>query len=84
LHDFSERLQFNFWLRYVSSVDFYNIPGYITMDSKLSFRPVRNVELYLVGQNLFQNSHQESVSDFIPLVPAFVPRGIYAGAEWRF
>ncbi len=84
LHDFSERLQFNFWLRYVSSVDFYNIPGYITMDSKLSFRPVRNVELYLVGQNLFQNSHQESVSDFIPLVPAYVPRGIYAGAEWRF
>lgn len=83
-HDFSDRLQLNLWLRYVSSVDFYNIPGYITMDSKLSFKPVKNVELFLVGQNLFQQNHRESVSDFIPLVPAYVPRGIYAGATWRF
>lgn len=83
-YDFSERLQFNMWLRYVSSIDLYNIPGYVTMDAKLIFKPTRNTELFLVGQNLFSQNHQEFVSDFVPTMQAYIPRGIYAGAQWRF
>ncbi len=82
--DLSERMQFNLWLRYVSSVDFYNIPGYITMDTKLAFKPTKNIELFLVGQNLLSQSHREIVSDFIPTLPTRIPRGIYAGAKWHF
>ncbi len=82
--DFSERLQFNLWLRYVSKVDFYNIPGYVTMDTRLAYKPIKNVELFLVGQNLFSQNHREFVSDFIPSLPTNIPRGVYAGAEWRF
>ncbi|WP_240143521.1 TonB-dependent receptor [Nitrosomonas sp. JL21] len=83
-YDLSERLQFNLWLRYVSSVDLYRIPGYVTMDAKLIFKPTKNTELFLVGQNLFSQNHHEFVSDFIPTVQAYIPRGIYAGAQWRF
>ncbi|MCP5245622.1 MAG: TonB-dependent receptor [Burkholderiales bacterium] len=83
-YDLSDKIQFNLWLRYVSSVDFFNIPSYVTMDAKLAFKPVRNVELFLVGQNLLKQNHNESVSAFIPLVPSSIPRGIYVGAEWRF
>ena len=83
-YDLSSKIQFNIWLRYVSSVDFYNIPGYITMDTKFSFKPVKNVELFLVGQNLLKQNHRETVSDFIPSVAAYIPRGIYVGAQWRF
>lgn len=83
-HDISDKLQFNFWLRYTSAIGFYSIPGFVTMDAKLAFKPVKNVELSLVGQNLFSEYHREFVSDNIPSTPALIPRGIYAGVRWQF
>lgn len=83
-YDLSEKLQLNLWLRYVSSVDFYRIPGYVTMDAKLAHRPLKNVELFVVGQNLFSQNHREFSADFLPSFPVYIPRGVYAGAEWRF
>ncbi len=83
-YDLSERIQFNLWLRYVSSVDLYNIPGYVTMDTRLAFKPTKNVELFLVGQNLLSQNHREIVSDFISSLSTNIPRGIYVGAAWRF
>ena len=83
-YDISDRLQLNLWLRYTSAIGFYNIPGFVTMDTKLAFKPVKDVELFLVGQNLFSKHHREFVSDNIPWAPALVPRGIYAGARWQF
>ena len=83
-YDLSERMQFNLWLRYVSGVDFFNIPGYVTMDTRLAFKPTKNVELFLVGQNLLSQNHREIVADFIPSIPTNIPRGVYVGAAWRF
>ncbi|PTN11073.1 TonB-dependent receptor plug domain-containing protein [Nitrosomonas aestuarii] len=83
-YDISEKLQLNLWLRYISKIAFYDIPDYVTMDAKLAFKPVRNVELFLVGQNLFSQNHREFVSDTIPSIPGIIPRGIYVGAQWRF
>ena len=77
-------MQFNLWLRYVSSVALYNIPGYVTMDTKLAFKPTKNIELFLVGQNLLSQNHREMVSDSIPTFPTSISRGIYAGAKWNF
>lgn len=45
-YDLSERMQFNLWLRYISSVDFYRIPGYVTMDAKIAYKPIRNLEVF--------------------------------------
>lgn len=83
-YDFSERLQLNLWLRYTSEIAFYQIPSYVTMDAKLVYRPAKNTELFVVGQNLFSQHHRELTSDFIPLVPAAIPRGVFAGVQWRF
>ncbi len=83
-YDFSERLQLNLWLRYTSNIAFYNIPSYVTMDAKLVFKPTRNTELFVVGQNLFSQNHQEIGPDTFPTIPSIIPRGIYAGAQWRF
>ncbi|WP_292916114.1 TonB-dependent receptor plug domain-containing protein [Nitrosomonas sp.] len=83
-YDFSDKLQLNLWLRYTSEIAFYRIPSYVTMDAKLAYRPVKNTELFIVGQNLFRQHHQELTSDFIPLVPASIPRGVFAGVQWRF
>lgn len=83
-YDFSEKLQLNLWLRYSSDIGFYNIPGYVTMDAKVAYKPAKNIELFVAGQNLFSQHHREYASEFIPIVPATIPRGVYAGAQWRF
>ncbi|WMJ09526.1 TonB-dependent siderophore receptor [Nitrosomonas sp. sh817] len=83
-YDFSEKLQLNLWLRYVSRVDFYRIPGYVTMDAKIAHKPLKNVELFIVGQNLASQNHREFAADFLPSLPTTLPRGVYAGVELRF
>jgi iron complex outermembrane receptor protein len=83
-YDLSEKLQFNVWLRYTSDISYYQIPGYVTMDTKLVFKPAKDIELFVVGQNLFSQNHREFVADIVPSAAAFISRGIYAGAQWRF
>ncbi len=83
-YDISEKLELNLWLRYTSEISYYKIPGYVTMDTRLAFRPTKNIELFVVGQNLFSQHHREYVSDIVPSAAAFISRGIYAGAQWRF
>lgn len=83
-YDVTEKLQLNLWLRYTSNLPLYNIPGYVTMDSKLVYRPVRNIDFFVVGQNLFSQNHQETISDFVFSQPAYIPRGVYGGVQWRF
>ncbi|MDH5480054.1 MAG: TonB-dependent receptor [Nitrosomonas sp.] len=83
-YDVSEKVQLNLWLRYVSRIAFYNIPSYVTMDTNITWKPIQNIELFLVGQNLFAQHHREYVSDFIPTTPVRIPRGVYMGARWKF
>ena len=83
-YDISDRLEINLWVRYNSKIAFYDIPDYVTMDAKLVFRPFKNVELFLVGQNLLSQNHREFVSDTISSIPGRIPRGIYVGAQWHF
>ncbi len=83
-YDFSEKLQLNLWLRYVDAIPFYNISDYVTMDAKLLYKPLKNTEIFIVGQNLFSQNHREFVADTIPTIAAMIPRGVYAGVQWRF
>ena len=83
-YDFSEKLQLNLWLRYVSPITFYNIPSYVTMDAKLLYKIRPNTELFVVGQNLFSQHHREFVPDTIPTIPTVIPQGVYGGVQWRF
>lgn len=83
-YDLSDKLEVNLWLRYTSEISFYRIPGFVTMDVKLAYKPARNTELFVVGQNLFDRQHVEFFSDFLPAAQAFTLRGVYAGVQWRF
>lgn len=83
-YDVSDKLQLNLWLRYIDGIPYYKIPGYVTMDAKLAFNPNKNLELFLVGQNLLQQNHQEATPDLIFSPSGLIPRGFYAGAQLRF
>ncbi len=60
-------------------------PNYIEMDARLAWRPRKNLELAVVGQNLLNSVHYE----FIPTGWAFsqvnrVPRSVYSSLTWRY
>jgi len=68
----------------IECIEVIHGPGTTVWDAKLAWKPIRNTEFFVVRQNLFSQSHRESQSDFIPSIPTYIPRGIYAGLEWRF
>ena len=61
------------------------VPAYVSLDVRLSWRPRKNVELSLVGQNLLDNHHPEfGTNPFVrsPLVE--IRRGIYGMVKLEF
>ena len=86
-----ENLDFDLMARYVDSLASRNTligdlycPNYIEMDLRLAWRPRKNLELAVVGQNLLQQYHYE----FVPSLDTFsqlneVPRSVYGTITWR-
>lgn len=60
-----------------------SINQYVRFDTRLAWKPMENLELALIGQNLLDNYH----SEFSPAVYNYqtqVPRAVYANASWHF
>ena len=80
-YDFSRHFSLDADLRYVDNVQ--AVPAYVTADVRLSWRPTANLELSLVGQNLFEARHPEQASQLgAPTIE--VPRGVYGKITWHF
>ncbi len=77
-------LDWDLWLRYVDSIPTHRIPSYITLDTRLAWRPFKTLEVSVVGQNLLDSQHPEFGSDFVLTKPSQVERGVYGKVEWRF
>ena len=84
----SERQQFDLWLRHVgklgSSGSLLYVPAYTTLDLRYAWRPTRDFELSLVGQNLLDGQHPESVASLLPSRNLEIQRGYYLKAKWQF
>lgn len=77
LWDLTPKLDFDLWLRYVDNVPEKKVSSYTTLDARLAYRVNDKIELAVVGQNLFEDGHQE----FSELE---VDRSIYAKIDWQF
>ncbi len=80
--DVRENLEFDMILRYVDRLVADDVPSYLTMDLRLAYRPRKNLELSVVGQNLLQEQHQE-YNGGITTYATDVPRGVYGMITWR-
>jgi iron complex outermembrane receptor protein len=85
----SDRQQFDIWLRHVgklaSSGSAAHVPAFTTLDLRYAWRPTRDLELSLVGQNLLDGQHPESVSNMLPASRNLeTQRGYYLKARWQF
>ena len=82
--DLRENLQFDLMFRYVDSLNQIDVPSYTSMDLRLAWRPRKNVELAVVGQNLLQSDHWEYAQAGGSGFVTAVPRSVYATMTWRY
>ena len=84
----SDKHRFDLWLRYVSELGARNsriaIPAYTTLDLRYAWRPTRDLEVSVVGQNLLDHSHPEFVPSLLPSQQLELQRGMYVKAKWQF
>lgn len=72
---------FDLGIRYVDSIRSARVGSYIVGDARIGYHADKNLELELVGQNLFENQHYE----FGPGASSTeVQQGVYGKATWRF
>lgn len=82
-------VDFDLWGRYVGANTYpllsgiAEIPAYFTLDARLAWRPVAGVELSLVGRNLLEGRHLETVSDLTEVTHE-VERSVYGKVSWAF
>lgn len=87
----TETVDFDLWLRAVdraqatdlSTLTLVEIDGYVEVDVRLAWRPVKTLEFALVGQNLLNESHVEFVPETFTL-PTAVTRSFYGSVSWSF
>lgn len=85
-HSPRRNLDADLWVRYVGAVQVEGvpIPRYVALDARLAWRPSRDVELWVAGQNLTDRCHPEFVSDFLGSVATEVRRSVQAGVRVGF
>ncbi len=88
--DLNSEWQFDLLARYVDSLSKFpsavpnTVPSYISMDARLGWRPNKNWEMSLVGQNLLDSHHLEfSGNQFLAAPLVEIQRGVYAQVVWR-
>lgn len=84
----TDRQQLDLWLHYVSKLgnrsSQCSIPAYTTLDLRYAWRPTRDMERSLVGQNLLDNQHPEFVASLLPGQALEIERGVSVKAKWQF
>ena len=89
-------IDMDFWFRYVDtnfpviergrvsdSSGASSIKPYVTLDLRVAWRPHKNIELSLVGQNLLAQTHLEYLNENQTL-PTAIDRGMYGKISWGF
>ncbi len=88
----TDTLNLDVWFRYaddtavnnvLSGYGLYKIDDYVTMDVRLGWDITPEIELTLVGQNLLEESHLETVQEAFGM-PTEVKRSFYGKLTYRF
>ena len=71
-------------VRYVDELSGPGIPAYVTADVRVGWKPRADLELSIVGQNLFDSPHQEFQSTLINYTPSVIARSFFGKITWSF
>jgi iron complex outermembrane receptor protein len=85
--DSSVNLTHKLWLNtalfFVDRTSYFNVPGYLLVDSKLAWRPRESSEFSIGAKNLFNKEHVEIYSTSGGL-PTTLGRSVYGKVTWHF
>ena len=82
--DLPQHLSLDCTVRYVDNLPALKINSYVELDVRLGWRPTKNLELAIVGQNLLDNQHPEFKPSFISTQTTEIERGVYGKVTLRF
>jgi iron complex outermembrane receptor protein len=86
--DLPENISFDTGLRWVDELHNNNgattgiVPSYFELDARLAWRPVKGLELSIVGQNLLHDHHPEY--GFPGSTRGEIARSVYGKISWQF
>jgi len=86
-----DKVSVDFWLRSSTQALAINpyssheqkVGGYISLDARIAWQLLKQVEISITGQNLLQNQHLEYYDESYAL-PSGVPRSVYGKISWHF
>jgi len=90
--DLAYNTELNIWTRYISGIpdiEVFNaaqhpsVKSYITLDIRLGWNILHNVELAIMGKNLNDAEHLEYLNE-VHTFPTQVERSYFAQLKWKF
>ncbi len=72
------------FFRFINKLPGIDVASYKALDIRLAWRPLSNVELSVIGQNLLQSHHQEFAPEVIQTMPVQIQRGVFGKLTVRF
>ncbi len=81
--DLPHSFEFDQSIYYVDNLTTLNVPNYVRMDLRLAWRPKKNIEVSICGQNLLENRHQE-FTDYQGIPKTEIERSVYGKLVWKF
>jgi iron complex outermembrane recepter protein len=79
--DLAANLRLDGGLRYVSEIANQQVPGYAELDARLTWSPMAQLGLSVVGQNLLHRRHAEFGT---PATRREIERGVQGAVQWHF
>lgn len=82
--DLPGNLEFDSQLRFVDELTAPAIPSYVTLDLRLGWHPLEDLEISISGYNLLGGGHQEFASRLIRYIPSEITPSVFGKVSWRF
>ncbi len=82
--DLGGNVEIDGWVRYVGEMPYQNVEEYVTLDVRLCWGLLQNIDLSIVGQNLLDSRHPEFEAEIVNALPTEIERSVYGKATWRF
>lgn len=82
--DLPGETELDLWLRFVDDLPGQGVGDYLSLATRLGWRPRPNLELSLVGQNLLDPRHPEFKAEQLSSALSEVERSVYGKVSWRF
>jgi iron complex outermembrane recepter protein len=79
-----KNVELDLWYRYVAELSRQDVAAYSTLDARIGWKPLANLELSIVGQSLLKNHHLEFRSELLDTSAVEVERSVYTKVAWQF